>query len=236
MGRARRFLRRAGSLSPTTGSLSPTICHPQVAHGAPAEPVRPSPPPTMRRRLRTAIESVEWSHGGGASNRARLPADNPSRTAPTTSSTAGLGPGSRRPRRSSRRSRRQGDGRLQGAQPGYQLPRSVQPCTPRSPRVTTLRTPPTDPVPDAKREEAEVRRSAPERLVVLAVEDLGVARGIVGRRVPLLTARAAPALTGPAHDVAIGGEAVTMSPHPAREHEETVAAPWAAASPPRRPR
>jgi hypothetical protein len=63
------------------------------------------------------------------------------------------------------------------------------------------------------------QRGAPaERLSILAVEDVGVATRVRGRRVPPLPGGPASPLAMPAHRVAIAREAVPMSQEPAAQH------------------
>jgi hypothetical protein len=62
------------------------------------------------------------------------------------------------------------------------------------------------------------RRAPAESLSILAVEDVGVATSVRGRRVPLHPGRPASAPAMPVHRVAVAGEAVSMSQEPAAQH------------------
>jgi hypothetical protein len=70
---------------------------------------------------------------------------------------------------------------------------------------------------EAQREQSH-RRASAEGLPILTVERRGVATRLHRRRVALGPARSAPALTAPAHHVAVAREAVPMAKEPAAQH------------------
>lgn len=74
------------------------------------------------------------------------------------------------------------------------------------------------PTPEAERQQPNQRGAASEILSVFAVQGTGVAGGVLGGGIALLTGGSAAAHAAPAHRAPVRSEAVAMSEHAARDH------------------